>query len=138
MKPINYMTKYLFSKMKNIDYKSILQLAIPFTLIGLVLFISKLFYPEGVSPKESTSRFTFAEIILTLLFVVIFFVLPVYIKLRRDRARHRKFHEQNDIPFANDKGECYCSSEERMDAFLNPNDPILNPRPTRKNELSEK
>lgn len=123
--------------MKNIDFKFILQFSIPFALIGIVLFVNKLFYPEGV-PEESTSSFNFGDLILTILFLAIFIGLPFYIKYRRGRARHRKFHQENNIPFANDRGECYCSSEEKMDAFLNPNDPILNPRPTSKSELSEK
>ncbi|KKQ85183.1 MAG: hypothetical protein UT08_C0009G0017 [Candidatus Woesebacteria bacterium GW2011_GWB1_38_8] len=120
---------------KDIDLKYTLQLG------GLFLILLVVGLVFGSSDTEPIWNREFGDFISEALLMILFigvFLLLFYIYMRRKRAQHRRFHEKYDIPFANEKGECYCSSEERMDAFLNPHDPILNPRSNSKNRLSEK
>jgi hypothetical protein len=63
------------------------------------------------------------------LFGMIFFLTPFLLITKREGDKHKKYHEKYSIPYANDKGQCYCDSKEAADAFLNPHDPILNPQP---------
>ena len=111
---------------KNIDLKHTLQFGGVFLLLMTIILVFGLGDTEPIWNREFGDFIS--EMLLMMLLIGVLFLLPFYIRLKREGDKHRRFHERNGIPFANNKGECYCSSEEVMDAFNNPNDPILNPR----------
>ncbi len=91
---------------KNIDLKHTLQLG---GLFLIVLIIGLVF---GSSDTEPIWNREFGDLVsdaLLMLVLIGVFLLLFYIRLKREGDKHRRFHEKNNLPFANDKGECYCS-----------------------------
>ena len=42
------------------------------------------------------------------LFGMVVFALPILIQAKRVGDKHKKYHEKYNIPYSNDKGQCYC------------------------------
>lgn len=92
---------------KNIDLKHTLQLGGIFLIFLTVILVFGLGDNEPIWNRKFGDFIS--EMLLMLLFIGVVFLLPFYIRLKREGDKHRRFHEKYNIPFANDKGECYCS-----------------------------
>ncbi len=84
--------------------------AIPLVIMAVIFIASIL---QSISPD--IWDMTVGELVKHLFGMTLFgliIIFPIYIKYRRAKARHIKWHKDNNIPLANNKGQCYCESNE--------------------------
>ena len=77
-----------------------------------VIFIGALFVVAGDESASPIWERSIGDYLLNVLGIVLFgtiiFTLPIIYRAKRIGDKHKKYHEQYSIPYANDKGQCYC------------------------------
>ncbi len=81
-------------------------------IFASVFFIGALFVvagDENAPPiwERSIGDYLF-HVLGVVLFAMVVFALPILIQAKRVGDKHKKYHEKYSIPYANEKGECYC------------------------------
>ena len=92
--------------MKNPIARYALQFTAFFLIIGII------FVAVGGEDNPPIWNRTVGDYIMNVLGIVlvgmVIFALPILIQAKRVGDKHKKYHDKYNIPYANDKGQCYC------------------------------
>lgn len=91
--------------MKNSYVRYFLQFTLMFFIGGLFIAVGG----EDTPPIWDRSIGDYlSEVLFIVLFGTVVFTLPMIYRAKRVGNKHEKYHKKYSIPYANDKGECYC------------------------------
>lgn len=91
--------------MKNSYIRYLIQFTLIFLIGGLLVSAGG----ENTPPIwERSVEDYLLEVLGVVVFATVVFTLPILYRAKRVGDEHKKYHKKFNIPYANDKGQCYC------------------------------